>query len=134
MSNLPTIRIDGTNTQRVTEAKILGITITSNLTWDIHIDEITRKAGKRLFLLLQLKRSGIPVENILTVYMTLGRSTLEHAWPARTGRSHQRWVSKMFWSEYKDYEHHNFIPEHTLYRSISECTADFSKRETCAIM
>ena len=60
-TNFPTIRIDETNTQRVTEAKILGITITSNLTWDI--DEITRKAGKRLFLLLQLKRSGIPVED-----------------------------------------------------------------------
>ena len=49
-TNFPTIRIDGTDTQRVTEAKILGITITSNLTWDIHVDEITRKAGKRLFL------------------------------------------------------------------------------------
>ena len=32
-TNFPTIRIDGTDTQRVTEAKILGITITSNLTW-----------------------------------------------------------------------------------------------------
>ena len=62
-TNFPTIRIDGTDTQRVTEAKILGITITSNLTWDAHVDEITRKAGKRLFLLLQLKRSGIPAED-----------------------------------------------------------------------
>ena len=77
-TNFPTIRIDGTDTQRVTEAKILGITITSNLTWDVHVYEITRKAGKRLFLLLQLKRSGIPVENLLTVYITVVRPTLEH--------------------------------------------------------
>ena len=81
-TNFPTIRIDGTDTQRVTEAKILGITITSNLTWDVHVDEITRKAGKRLFLLLQLKRSGIPVEDLLTVYTTVVRPTLEYACPA----------------------------------------------------
>ena len=78
-TNFPTIRIDGTDTQRVTEAKILGITITSNLTWDVHVDEITRKAGKRLFLLLQLKRSGILAEDLLTVYTTVVRPTLEYA-------------------------------------------------------
>ena len=81
-TNFPTIRIDGTDTQRVTEAKILGITITSNLTWDVHVDEITRKAGKRLFLLLQLKRPGIPAEDLLTVYTTVVRPTLEYACPA----------------------------------------------------
>ena len=43
---------------------------------------ITRKAGKRLFLLLQLKRSGIPVEDLLTVYTTVVRPTLEYACPA----------------------------------------------------
>ena len=72
-TNFPTIRIDGTDTQRVTEAKILGITITSNLTWDVHVDEITRKAGKRLFLLLQ---------DLLTVYTTVVRPTLEYVCPA----------------------------------------------------
>ena len=30
------------------------------------------------------------------------------------------------------YEHN--IPEHSLYRSISECTADFSETKTCAAM
>ena len=78
-TNFPTIRIDGTDTQRVTEAKILGITITSNLTWDVYVDEITRKAGKRLFLLLQFKRSGIPAEDLLMVYTTVVRPTLEYA-------------------------------------------------------
>ena len=80
-TNFPTIRIDGTDTQRVTEAKLLVITITSNLTWNVHVDEITRKGGKRLFLLLQLKRSDIPVEDLLTVYITVVRLTLEYACP-----------------------------------------------------
>ena len=40
-TNFPTIRIHETDIQRVTKAKILGITVTSNLTWDVHVDEIT---------------------------------------------------------------------------------------------
>ena len=63
MTNFPTIRIDGAYTQRVSEAKIVGIIITSNL----HIDEITRRAGKRLFLLPQFKRSAIPIEDLIFV-------------------------------------------------------------------
>ena len=35
-----------------------------------------------LFLLLQLKRSGIPAEDLLTVYTTVVRPTLENACPA----------------------------------------------------
>ena len=62
-TDFPVIRIDGTDTQRVTETKILGITITSNLTSDVHVDEVTRKTGKRLFLLLKLKQSGISFED-----------------------------------------------------------------------
>ena len=41
----------------MTEANVLGITITSNLTWDVHVGELTRKADKRLFLLLQHRYS-----------------------------------------------------------------------------
>ena len=33
---------------------------------------------------------------------------------------------------YASYEHH--VPEHSLYRSISECTTVFSETETYAIM
>ena len=89
-TNFPTIRINGSDTQRVT----------SNLTWNVHVDEITRKAGKRLFLLLQLKRSGIPVEDLLTVYTMVVRPTLEYAFQAWSTSHTLR--SKVIWSEYKD--------------------------------
>jgi len=36
-------RIDGIHNQRVTEAKILGTAIASNLIWVVHVDEITEK-------------------------------------------------------------------------------------------
>jgi len=36
-------RIEETHSQRVTEAKIVGTAITSNLIWVVHVDEITEK-------------------------------------------------------------------------------------------
>ena len=36
-------RIDGTHSQRVTAAKIIGTAITGNLIWVVHVDEITEK-------------------------------------------------------------------------------------------
>ena len=94
----------------------------------VHVDEITRKASKRLFLLIQLKRSGIPVEDLLTVYTTVARCTQEYACPAWS-TSLTKWYGA---STKMCYEHH--IPEHSLCRSISECTGDFSETETCAVM
>ena len=35
--DLQPMHINGTETQRVTEANVLGITIISNLTWDVHV-------------------------------------------------------------------------------------------------
>ena len=49
---------------------------------DVYVDEITRKAGKRLFLLLQLKRPGILAEDLLMVYITVVHPTLEYTCPA----------------------------------------------------
>ena len=68
------ICINGTETERETEAKVLGNAIINNLIWDIHVGEITRKAGKRPFLLLQLKRSGIPIKDLLKLYMTVAHA------------------------------------------------------------
>ena len=56
---------------------VYSIIITSNLTLDVHVGEIKRKTDNRLFLLFQLKTSDIPVKDILTVYMTVVRPTLE---------------------------------------------------------
>ena len=60
--NFPTRRIDGTDTRRVNEAKIFVITITSNLTWNVHVDEMTRKAGKRLFYCYNSNDQAFPLK------------------------------------------------------------------------
>ena len=40
--------------------KVLGITIQSNLKWDLYINEVVAKASKRLHILRVLKRGGVP--------------------------------------------------------------------------
>ena len=43
------IVVDGKGLERVTSAKLLDLTISSNLTWNEHISDVIKKASKRLF-------------------------------------------------------------------------------------
>ncbi|KAK2193746.1 hypothetical protein NP493_7g07025 [Ridgeia piscesae] len=58
-STIPNIKIDGRDIAQVCHAKLLGVTISQDLTWNKHVDNIVKKAGKRLYRLYQLKRAGI---------------------------------------------------------------------------
>ena len=42
-----------------TSCVILGLTVTDELTWNLHIDNIVAKAAKRVYLVYQLKRVSI---------------------------------------------------------------------------
>ena len=55
--DLPPVVVDGHNLEVVDHAKLLGVTITSNLSWNMHVSEIVKKASKRLYFLRQLKRA-----------------------------------------------------------------------------
>ena len=65
--------------ERVSEAKLLGVTLTSKLTWEVHVDNLCRKANSRLYYLCHLKRAGLPTAQLLTVYKALIRSVTEYA-------------------------------------------------------
>ena len=52
---VPHICINDTLIERVQEYKVLGLTISSVLTWTVHVDNIT--AGKRVYMLYQHKRA-----------------------------------------------------------------------------
>ena len=51
--------IDGNTIDVVKSVKILGVTLQSNLKWDEHINNIVKKASKRLYFLSQLKRAKV---------------------------------------------------------------------------
>ncbi len=63
----------------VRKAKLLGLTIQSDLKWNTHIDNIISKCSKRLYLLVQLKRANVPARDIIQFYTTCVRLVLEYA-------------------------------------------------------
>ena len=71
----------GLNIEIVQTFKLLGVIISSDLTWNAHIDYICTKASKRLYALRILKRSGAPANEIITVFCAFIRPVLEYASP-----------------------------------------------------
>jgi hypothetical protein len=73
----PMLYLDGTLINRVGQHKHLGLNITHDLTWGIHINEITDKANRRLGILrsLKYKLNRLCLERI---YLAFVRPLLEY--------------------------------------------------------
>ena len=69
------ILIQGQTTVRVEKAIILGMSITQDLKWNEHVNKITKKAAKRLYLLKQLKRSGLDSKDLQCFFIASIRSS-----------------------------------------------------------
>ena len=80
-SGAPTIIIGERALERVDHAKLLGVTISNDLTWGKHVENIISKAGKRLYMLYQLKRAGISQNGMVKIYISVVRPVLEYACP-----------------------------------------------------
>ena len=74
----PSIRVEGQELEVVSRTKILGLTISSSLKWNDHVDVITTKARKRIFILRKMMSNGFDVELILDTYAKEIRSVLEY--------------------------------------------------------
>ena len=66
---------------RVTSFKLLGLTITDNLSWENHVTTVCAKAGTRLHFLKLLKRSSLTVNDLLHYYKAIIRPVIEYACP-----------------------------------------------------
>ena len=75
------LMIDEAVVERVNQAKILGVTISADLTWNAHVDTIISRACKRLYMLYQLKRSGVSQHDLVRIYLAIIRPVLEYACP-----------------------------------------------------
>jgi len=76
---LSPISIDGHTIDNVDSFKVLGVNISNDLKWTINTEQIITKASQRLYILRVLRRSGIPPSDLLPIYYSLVRSTLEYA-------------------------------------------------------
>ena len=67
--------------QQVSQYKILGVMVNSDLKWDDHVTAITSKVGKRLWFMKQLRRAGVCQNDPLYYYQAVVRPVLEYASP-----------------------------------------------------
>ena len=61
------------------QTRLLGVTITSNLSWAPHVNDICARATKELWVLIRFKSLGGTRSQLLKVYQTCVRTTLEFA-------------------------------------------------------
>ena len=78
---LQPIVVNGQEIELVHCAKLLGITITRDLSWNDHIGKVLKKASKCLHFLVQLKRAKLPSNDLVLLYTTRIRSILSYAVP-----------------------------------------------------
>ena len=69
----------------VTETKLLGLTVQSDLGWQTQVNDMVSKSSRRLYMLGRLKRFGVPVEDLVSVYVGYVRPTVEYASPVWHG-------------------------------------------------
>ena len=67
--------------KRVTYSKLLGVWHQNNLKWIRHVEEITKRANKRLYYLRECRRAKLPAEVGITCYLTKIRPLLEYESP-----------------------------------------------------
>ena len=62
---LDPVEVNGQSLEKVSTAKILGVTFRNDLKWNDHVDPITSKAAKLLYLLRQLKRADVNAKDLI---------------------------------------------------------------------
>ena len=71
------------------ETRLLGVILSSNLTRTAHVNDITQRAIAKLWILVRFKNLGGSREQLLKVFQTRVRSTLEFAAPVFHGALNQ---------------------------------------------
>ena len=78
---LERITINNTNIEVVPSAKLLGVMLSNDLKWNLHVEMICKKVAARLYFLRQLKRAKVPTNDLLSFYTTCIRPDAEYACP-----------------------------------------------------
>ena len=73
------ICINGKQVEVVTVFKLLGVYLSSDLTWTAHYEYIIKKVNRRLYALRKLKKSGVSSSDIVVVYCTVIRTMIKYA-------------------------------------------------------
>ena len=77
----PDIIMNGKSLPVVTKTKLLGVTLSSDLSWQEHVNGIVKRASKALYMLCVMKKYQAPQEQLVKIYTTYIRPLLEYCAP-----------------------------------------------------
>jgi hypothetical protein len=80
-SSIASLTLNNHCIERVSSFKLLGITLSADLSWSRHVREVCAKANKRLHFLKLLKRSKMTTDGLLLYYKAIIRPVIEYACP-----------------------------------------------------
>ena len=72
------LHVNGVNLDRVEQAKIVGVWLTSDMKWEKNTRELSIKAYSRLGMLTKLKYVGVEIDDLLDIFVLYIRSVLEY--------------------------------------------------------
>ena len=78
-STVVPITINDKQIEVVSSAKLLGVLVSDDLKWNVHVNHICKKTATRLYFLKQLKRAKVNPKDMLLFYTTCIRPVLEYA-------------------------------------------------------
>ncbi len=81
----PSPVISGHAINRVSTFKLLGVQISSDLSWDAHVKYMISKVRPRIYYLCTAKKADLPCDVLVQVYLTFIRPVLEYASPVWGG-------------------------------------------------
>ena len=75
------IQLENDFLEVVYSTRVLGVQFNSNLRWDDHVNEVTKRAKQKTWLLRRLKKFGASEEKLVELYILFVRSGIEFASP-----------------------------------------------------
>ena len=78
---LPDLTIDDVILPLVSEVKLLGIYLNSELNWTTHVTHLIKKVNKCLFILYRAKQFRFNIRTLFTLYVWYIRTSLEYGVP-----------------------------------------------------
>ena len=76
--DLDSLTINNIPLDRVSSHKILRLKMKDTLKWNDNSENIITKSSKRIYIIRVLKRSGVPAQDLIHIYLKLIRQVLEY--------------------------------------------------------
>ena len=78
---VPNLTVDNVNLETSEEMKLLGLTISSDLSWKSNTSDMVQRAYKKLWIIKRLKKQGANLSDLVDIYIKQIRSILEFGVP-----------------------------------------------------